>query len=563
MLLEDSIFPAHWAEDFKKDFKKELEKILNESIKPVVEQYMIGSLYKVSLNTPSRNILKDITKTLALERMIDVGLPEPPYLPVFVVGAIGGSYIYPGMKIYEEGKTYMYLFPERPRTIKNYLEDIVEAKLYFTDEVIGSMEIDIIARQDVLGDRGNVSRVFAFYLTEKEGVVSYENFIPYTNNILEYYDTFQEENAKDILVLSSYGDYVRIYMSRRIRQRYANKKIRMMFLNYPKRNIDAQYWKNHLENLDKNLPVILKYRSADLYASNVISEEKNKEISILKSIPKIASYNGTIRSVSDIATLFYLINRDLVKEVETMSISRTSSMKNKKAYIVPFILHKYENNNKIDWRETIIEIYRKWNKSLPKIRIGLIRPEQSLDYSKFYKKSYWEGYEDIFEYWGIRKNEFTNNDTDVIFPDLYELLSFFDLFFVELLPLQLNINYTIESENENVSDKVINNILSRYEKTIHNSIDFDEIVKLISSVKYVHRVENFEVRAKSGNRLLINTFDLIYKYPYSEFANQDSVYKLISDILYVYDTTTNIYAFEYIDSIVFTITPSAESRTGV
>lgn len=562
MLLEDSIFPPHWDEDFKKEFKSELEKILNESIKPVVEQYMIGSLYKVSLNTPSRNILKDITKTLALERMIDVGLPEPPYLPVFVVGALDSSYIYPGMKIYEEGKTYMYLFPDRPRTIKNYLEDIVEAKLYFTDEAMGNMEIDVVAQQDVLGDMGNVSSVFAFYLTEKEGIVSYENFIPYTNNILEYYDTFQEEDAKDILVLSSYGDYVRIYMSRRIRQRYANNKIRMMFLNYPKRKIDAQYWKNHLENLDKNLPVILKYKSSDLYASNVVVEEKNKEVSILKSIPKIASYNGTIRSVSDIATLFYLINKDLVKEVETMSISRTTTV-NGKVYIVPFILHRYENNTKIDWRETIIEIYRKWNKSLPKIRIGLIRPERDLDYSKFYKKSYWEGYEDIFEYWGIRKNEFTDDNTDVIFPGLYELLSFFDLFFVELLPLQLSINYTIESENENVSDKVINNILSRYEKTIHRSIDFDEIVKLISSVKYVRRLENFEVRVKSSNRLLTNAFDLIYKYPYSEFANQSSVYNLISDSLYVYDLLSDRYVFEYVDSIVFTITPSAESRTGV
>ncbi|MEM5877298.1 MAG: hypothetical protein QXF12_00300 [Candidatus Aenigmatarchaeota archaeon] len=525
-MIDKSILPPHWAEEFKEDFIKQLEDFINNYYAKIIEQYSEGNMFKVTKSTPSRIIFNDILKTLSLERLVDSGLPEPPFVDVLIYNVINYESINlnPGRLIYEEGAKFLYVFPEKPTVITRNLESPVKARIYYTDAPMGEYSMSISKVNDILKNRGELSKIFVFSVAESRGSVLYVKYIEYTTNVLDFYDTFRKEDAKDILVIPSLGDMVRVYCSDRLIKKYEGSNLFINYMNMP-RNINNLESPLSPEFFNEYYP-----RKAIVYLTMTIQQETNPSeqyfmtinsprsgVSVMRYLPHVSRYNKSIRSITDIGTSLMEIDKENQEFYVLKHFYKDNQYSGYKYFI--FLINnspmKILKNMSL-WHDRIKNINKTFNSILPPINI-----------------QYLFLYENIL--WNFNEINALN---DNIYNSVTDFIRKTDVFIVCLHPISLIIKYDVDSYNKTVVNNSFIKILNRYINIITIDFPVKEIMTLTNQIYSVNKINYFEVRVRDG--VYGEGEKVVFLYPNNipSFINPDT-YNLINIKDFFKDISTN------------------------
>lgn len=512
-MIDKSLLPPHWDEEFKKDFINQLEIFINGYYTKIMEQYSEGNMFKVTKSTPSMNIFLTILRTLSLERLVDSGLPEPPFIDVDIynVNNYPTFNLNPGTLIFEEGTTLLYAFPEKPVFLTNNISTPVRARIYATDSPMGTYTGSITKVKDLLADRGVISKVFVFSVSDVRGSVGYVKYIPYTTNVLDFYDTFRKDDAKDILVIPSYNGMIRVYCSDRLIEKYRDSDLTLRYMNMPSREFtESPLSPNFFNEIYPRKALV--YLTMTIRSDSDLTEQYfmtykpvRNGVSTMRYLPHISRYNKTIRSITDIGTAIMEMD-EYTHEFKVFKYLYSHGTYRGYKYFITLI-----NNDKIKKKENMVE----WYSRIKKIKkmFNLTLPSLNINYLYLYQNLNWNL---------TQINDINGN----IYTDAIDLIKKTDVFITCLHPITILIKYDVDSYNKTLVNNSFMKIMGRYVNIISENFPLKEIMSLISKIYSVNKVTEFEVKIRDG--MYPSEHQILFKYPNDipNFVNPD-YYNLI------------------------------------
>ncbi|MCS7318204.1 MAG: hypothetical protein NZZ41_07880, partial [Candidatus Dojkabacteria bacterium] len=474
----ENILPKEWHPELKEQFKKEIEDYVFVLTRTNFN-YLEADKFKISSIIDREETFEDIVYTLAIDKMINIPRLEPPYFLIEDAFCYEDSmYIFPGTLLYNEARHFFYLFPERPVVLKNAYPYKGRIKIYYTNDKIGEKYLDVSNIVDVYVSRVYISSAIAFYVVQEFDGNVLETFVSHTNDVLDFYETFKNKDAKDILVLSSYKNSIRVYMSSRFVEKYKGRKIKMLYLNYPEFEFTDYSTPEYVQDLiynksGKKISAVVVEKTFNNFKSNIclyLPKEIPAFNSYLKRIPYLARFNNIIRSIDDVAALF-LKKFEFMDDAEIFSykyIDRDSNgniINKKMIYFLVLAYTAYENKEIKEFIENELSNY--YDHSFRRLRCVFLVNENTFDENLVH---IYKGEDSYYRF--IRENKTEINKEMSKEEKLRRAFEITDLFVINAAAENLRINLETDSDVDNVLDFIIFTRLKHYTRVIKTHIDF-------------------------------------------------------------------------------------------
>lgn len=562
----ENLLPKDWHPILKEEFRKEIEDYVFLMIRTNFN-YLEADKFKISSVIDREETFEDIVYTLALDKMINIVRKEPPYILIENVSCYDDSmYIFPGQLLYNEAKYFFYLFPEKPIVLKNAYPYKGKIKIYYTSDKIGEKYLDVAPTRDIQITKVYISSAIAFYIVQEiDGNVT-ETFVAHTTDVLDFYDTFKNSNAKDILVLSSYKDSIKVFMSSRFVEKFQGKKVKMMFINYPdfmlrdlvdsNYVVDLIYTKSTLKIIGTPVEKTINgYRTGVyLYPPKTIPALH----SYLKRMPYLSRFNGIIRSIDDFVAVFlkrfeHMHDAEIYPYKYIKRGDNGNILLKKIIYFLVLANDSYDNTEIQNFIEN--ELYRYYDPSFRKMRCMFLSNEHTFDENLV---NIFSGNNSYYQY--VRKKNIKITKQMPKAQKLQIAFEHADLFVINAKSISFKINLESESDLENIIDYIVFTRMKHYTKVIRSHINFEEIVSLISQSMKGGKINKLVIQEATPtivfdiNNFGDNTNDVLYEYPNT--LEGTNVYKLIDVKKFVENDqtvsgrVTGFMCFKYLNSFV-------------